>query len=379
MNPNGDAAIAIIMACFQENGAAGNFHTCTASFLLERSCGHDRDKLFQQRAYGVFSIENTIRQRLAAGDRNDADVRTDEMHLRQDGTAITGSYQRKESLQIVADAGGLRRDMLRDAVLHLRCLEWNGIRIADHHILQIQFFFCQLCPAGVRVGIRNDAAQRDLEQLLIDDVVFQRNSIIYDATVDLLKLVMKAFITSPSDTFRAPYDKKADTYPRLTSFGAITDSDQFLKEENSRRYWTIEAEDIDLDTLTGINFDAVWAEAMALYRLLGSLSFRLTAAERSALARENRSFQIVRDEEALLRDMLDWSQPRDQWRELTASAICNLLGVGGRLSPVKIGRVLRKIGYSEDSTEFPLRGRSRRPKYLVPCCAFWGSPQIEIK
>ena len=172
---------------------------------------------------------------------------------------------------------------------------------------------------------------------------------------------MKAFITSPSDTFRAPYDKKADAYPRLTSFGAITDSDQFLKEENSRRYWTIEA------------------EAMALYRLLGSLSFRLTAAERSALARENRSFQIVRDEEALLRDMLDWSQPRDQWRELTASAICNLLGVGGRLSPVKIGRVLRKIGYSEDSTEFPLRGRSRRPKYLVPCCAVWGSPQIEIK
>ena len=190
---------------------------------------------------------------------------------------------------------------------------------------------------------------------------------------------MKAFITSPSDTFRAPYDKKADTYPRLTSFGATTNSDQFLKEENSRRYWTIEAEDIDLDTLAGIDFDAVWAEAMALYRLLGSLSFRLTAAERAALARENRSFQIVSDEEALLRDMLDWSQPRDQWRELTASAICNLLGAGGRLSPVRMGRALRKIGYSEDSTEFPVRGRSRRPKYLVPCCVVWGSPQIEIK
>ncbi len=100
------------------------------------------------------------------------------MHLRQDGTAVTGSYQRKESLQIIADVGGFRRDMLRDAVLHFRCLEWNGIRIADHNILQIQFFFCQLCPAGVRVGIRNDAAQRNPEQLLIDDVVFQRNIIL---------------------------------------------------------------------------------------------------------------------------------------------------------------------------------------------------------
>ena len=70
---------------------------------MERSSGHDRDKIFQQRAYGVFSIENTIRQRLIAGDRNDADVRTDEIHLRQDGTAITGSYQRKESLQVIAD------------------------------------------------------------------------------------------------------------------------------------------------------------------------------------------------------------------------------------------------------------------------------------
>ena len=145
---------------------------------MERSCGHDRDKLFQQRAYRVFSIENTIRQRLIAGDWNDADVRTDEIHLRQDGTAITGSYQSKESLQVIADIGGLRRDMLRDAVLHFCRLEWNGIGIADHDILQIQFFCCQLCPASVRVGIRNNAAQRDPEQLLIDDVVFQRNSIL---------------------------------------------------------------------------------------------------------------------------------------------------------------------------------------------------------
>ena len=95
-----------------------------ASFLLERSCGHDRDKLFQQRAYRVFSIENTIRQRLVAGDRNDSDVRTDEIHLRQDGTAITGSYQRKESLQIITDVDGFRRDMPRDAVLHFR---WTGL------------------------------------------------------------------------------------------------------------------------------------------------------------------------------------------------------------------------------------------------------------
>ncbi len=177
---------------------------------------------------------------------------------------------------------------------------------------------------------------------------------------------MKAFITSPSDTFRAPYDKKADTYPRLTSFGATTNSDQFLKEENSRRYWTIEAEDIDLDTLTGINFDAVWAEAMALYRLLGSLSFRLTAAERAALARENRSFQIVSDEEAILRDMLDWSQPRDQWRELTASAICGLLGSAVRLSPQKIGRALRKIGYPNRDAGLRMRVKDGRSVYLIP-------------
>ena len=129
---------------------------------MERGCGHDRDKLFQQRAYRVFSIENTIRQRLVAGDRNDSDVRTDEIHLRQDGTAITGSYQRKESLQIITDVGGLRRNMLRNAVLHFRRFEWNGVRIADHNIFQIQFFFCQFCPVGVRVGIRNDAAERDL-------------------------------------------------------------------------------------------------------------------------------------------------------------------------------------------------------------------------
>ncbi len=177
---------------------------------------------------------------------------------------------------------------------------------------------------------------------------------------------MKAFITGASDTFRAPYDKKAETYPRLTSFGATTNSDQFLKEDGERRYRVLDLEDIDLAALSRINFDVVWGEAVNIYKLLGQLSFRLTSAEREAMVKANDPFMIVSEEEAVLRDRLDWRQPREKWKELTTTDICGLICPGGRLSPVKVGKALKRMGYSKESEEFPIRTKDGYPLYSVP-------------
>lgn len=177
---------------------------------------------------------------------------------------------------------------------------------------------------------------------------------------------MKAFITSATDKFRSPYAKKAEIYPRLTSFGATTNSDNFLKEDGERRFWVIDVEDIDLMALDRVSFESVWAEAMELYKLLGQHSFRLTPAERDTLRQSNKQYQIVTDEEKLLREKLDWSQPRDQWKEFTATAICERVAPGRNLSAVKVGRALKHIGYEKDSKDYPMRIVRGMPTYLIP-------------
>lgn len=177
---------------------------------------------------------------------------------------------------------------------------------------------------------------------------------------------MKAFITNASDKFRIPYAKKAEAYPRFASFGATTNSESFLKEDTERRFRVIEVRDIDLEKLNTISFEKVWAEAYEGYRKLGQKSFRMTADEQKALRESNKRYLVLREEDALLVEKLDWSQPREQWKELTASAICDLVAQGRYISPVNMGRALKRIGYSKDSEEYPMRIKDGISTYTIP-------------
>lgn len=177
---------------------------------------------------------------------------------------------------------------------------------------------------------------------------------------------MKAFITTASDEFRAPYGKKKERYPRFASFGATTNSESFLKEDTERRFRVIEVADIDLDRLNQISFEKVWAEAYEDYRKLGQSSFRLTSEEKRLLIQSNKRYQVQREEDALLQERLDWSQPREQWKELTATAVCDLVAQGRYISPVNMGRALKRMGYSGDSEKYPMRILQGSALYLTP-------------
>ena len=176
---------------------------------------------------------------------------------------------------------------------------------------------------------------------------------------------IKAFVTSPVDKFRVPYAKKAETYPRLTSFCATTNSDHFLKEDTERRFWVVLADDIDLDALNQVCFESVWAEAYELFRSLGQQSFRLTKEEREKLREENAQYRIPTDEEKLLLEKLDWEQPRELWKEFTATTLCELVG-RNNVSPVKVGKALKLIGYSKDSKYYQMRIKDGYSVYLTP-------------
>lgn len=152
---------------------------------------------------------------------------------------------------------------------------------------------------------------------------------------------MKAFITSPADKYRSPYDKKEDTHPRFTSFGATTNENMFLKDDTNRRYWVVELDKISLARLNRVSFENIWAEAYKEYRDLGAGSFRLTQEERAQLEERNRVYRIEPEEERLLNDSFDWEQPRKEWKEYTATQIADM--IGHKVSVPRVGKTLRTM------------------------------------
>lgn len=152
---------------------------------------------------------------------------------------------------------------------------------------------------------------------------------------------MKAFITSPADKYRSPYDKKEDTHPRFTSFGATTNENVFLKDDTNRRYWVVELDKISLARLNRVSFENIWAEAYKEYRDLGAGSFRLTPEERTQLEERNQFYRIEPEEERLLNDLFDWEQPREAWKEYTATQIAEM--IGHKVSVPRVGKTLRMM------------------------------------
>lgn len=80
---------------------------------------------------------------------------------------------------------------------------------------------------------------------------------------------IKAFVSSPEDRFRAPYDRAPKDWPRHTVFLGTTNQGEYFKDPTGNsRYWPWRVEEagtIDLDGLAETR-DQLFAEAVALYR-----------------------------------------------------------------------------------------------------------------
>lgn len=175
---------------------------------------------------------------------------------------------------------------------------------------------------------------------------------------------MKAFITSATDKYRAPYDKKEDEHPRFTSFGATTNEDAFLKDDANRRYWVVELNGIDLKALNAVSFEKVWAEAYEDFRKHGPYSFRLTPEERQQMENINGFYRIESEEERLMRDLFDWEQPVEEWKEYTATQIAEMMGHNA--SAVKVGKVLRDTTSNPTLSRVKYRIKDGISIYLMP-------------
>lgn len=175
---------------------------------------------------------------------------------------------------------------------------------------------------------------------------------------------MKAFITSATDKYRAPYDKKEDEHPRFTSFGATTNEEVFLKDEKNRRYWTLAVEKIDIHKLNAVSFEQVWAEAYEDFRKHGQQGFRLTAEERRQMDIINETYRVESEEERLIRDLFDWEQPVEEWKEYTATQIAEM--IGHNASAIRVGKALKNLTQNITPPVVERRIKHGYPVYVMP-------------
>ena len=167
--------------------------------------------------------------------------------------------------------------------------------------------------------------------------------------------VLKGFVTSPTDNFRAPYAKNVESYPRSSIFVGTTNEPTFLVDPTgSRRYWVIPVEkEIDVALLEEWR-DQLWAEAVMAYRdgraqKVGFLWW-LSPEEESMRRDMSEQYQV---EETWEDDIAKFAKKRTLARESFSTNDVQKLAMDMDASKQtvmtakRVSSILRKLGYDQ--------------------------------
>lgn len=103
---------------------------------------------------------------------------------------------------------------------------------------------------------------------------------------------VKAFLTRQTDSFRPPYGRLIEDFPRASVIVGTTNEDQFLQDATgNRRYMVLPVTMIDTDAVVAMR-DQLWAEAVHRFRT--GESWWLTTEE-SAVQREKNADLVSED------------------------------------------------------------------------------------
>jgi predicted P-loop ATPase len=165
---------------------------------------------------------------------------------------------------------------------------------------------------------------------------------------------IKAFLTTQSDLFRAPYGKAVEATPRRGIIvGSTNRTEGFLVDDTgNRRFWVIptsrtEADPIDTPTLAAER-DAIWSAAVHAHRA-GEPNF-LPVELALQVNRENEAYQVSNP----------WREPIEAWLRapinaarvitselLLTEAVQKPVGQQTRADQMQVGSIMREVGWSK--------------------------------
>ena len=172
---------------------------------------------------------------------------------------------------------------------------------------------------------------------------------------------LKAFLTLSMDTFRVPYARLADEYPRKTAFvGTVNDVQFLLDQTGNRRFASVPLQlTHTLEFETQIKtFDALqfWAQILQIVRdaiasgaTIGGC-FRLDETEKRNLENRNSSLLKPLPFEQEFLDTIQMYERKNQnyveWRFCTSTDwLTQNRYRMGNCSSVQLGKILAKNGY----------------------------------
>ncbi|MDE6005511.1 MAG: hypothetical protein K2G88_09020 [Oscillospiraceae bacterium] len=172
---------------------------------------------------------------------------------------------------------------------------------------------------------------------------------------------LKAFLTKSMDEYRAPYGRTSLKYPRKTSFvGTVNDEKYLIDETGNRRFATIPIKtgiSLNYDTQI-VPFDSLqfWAQIYSIVQAeiesgatIGGC-FRLTDDEKTELEKRNAGFTKPLKGEMEVLDILTGANrfQNVEYKYMTTTEFKDMHMSLKKYSTVQIGKVLNKLGFSEE-------------------------------
>jgi putative DNA primase/helicase len=154
---------------------------------------------------------------------------------------------------------------------------------------------------------------------------------------------VKAFLSSPVDSYRASYARFPEDVPRTCVIVGTTNADEFLSDDTgNRRFWPIRVAQIDIG-LVEKQRDQLWAEAVTAFKL--GEPWWLTADEENQLTGVHDDHR-VRD--AWESKVLEWANTwasRFTTGDVLEKALEKPAGQWSRTDEMRVSAILKCAGW----------------------------------
>lgn len=161
---------------------------------------------------------------------------------------------------------------------------------------------------------------------------------------------LKGFVTAPVDRMVLKYDKFPTDYKRKTIFYATVNDDEFLVDDENRRFWVVDIESLNVDKLKDFNYDQLWAELYYLYHVKGQTKCYLTKEEQQLLKTSNMDYQYKGDNATLIQLTFDFNSDIKLWLNNTEINDFLRVNTGKTIPDTVLGRELKKLGFKYKDT-----------------------------
>lgn len=206
-----------------------------------------------------------------------------------------------------------------------------------------------LCPTGLKkYYFEGNLDPENKDDLFATTANFIYNMDDYFASITIKKInEFKGFLTKNTVKARKAYGRYAEELPKICSFIASSNEDQFLYDTTgNRRFLPFEVSDIDIEAMERINIDEVYGQAYRLYK--SGFQYWLSPEDQKELQTYNEQFEVQSLEYELVTTYFEVPKENNpDTRFLINAQILQELrkNTSERISTRKLGEALKKAGF----------------------------------